>query len=49
MLLPVALHTLNQTGVYWLRPAVSFQIKVGYQLRPSLLTVKVLVASRSQF
>ena len=37
------------TRAYWLRPAVTFQIKEAYQLRPTLLTVRVLVESRDQF
>jgi hypothetical protein len=36
-------------GVYYLRPAVSFQIRALYQLRFRLLRVRVLVASRGQF
>jgi hypothetical protein len=39
-----------KSGVYKLRPAVTFQITHVYQLRHRLLlTVTVLVASRGQF
>ena len=36
-------------GKYELRPAVTFQKKVVYQLRPVLFRVRVLVASRGHF
>jgi len=36
-------------GVYRLRPAINFQITAVYQLRPRLLRVRTLVASRGQF
>jgi hypothetical protein len=36
-------------GVYYLLPAVTFQITAAYELRPSLLSVRVLVAFRGQF
>ena len=45
-------HPLNRRlggpkslGVYYLRPAVTFQITAVYQLRPELFRVRVLVAS----
>jgi len=37
------------TRAYWLRPAVILQIKDAYQLRPTLLRVRVLDEPRDQF
>ena len=36
-------------GVYYLPPAVTFQITVVYQLRPGLFSVTVLRESRGHF
>jgi len=39
---------VSLSGVYLLRPAVTFQITAVYQLHPRLLRVGVLVSSRGQ-
>jgi hypothetical protein len=38
-----------KSGVYKLRPAVTFQMTRVYQVRHRLLRVRVLFASRGQF
>jgi hypothetical protein len=40
---------LCEIRVCWLRPAVNFQIKTVYDLRPGLFRVRLLVAYRCQF